>query len=274
MKKIFLFFLIAIIGISVTPGIMAQDQQIKRPVPPSPPGGGSKPPKPKPKDDSSGTDTYVPTPKPVKNPYSDPDYFKNGYGCVDLGLPSRTLWATCNLGTNNPINYGDYYAWGETSTKRIYTEGNSTTNRVRLNDISGGSYDVAHVKMGDNWCLPSLSDWKELFNNCSIEVISQKNNTYGYKLTGPNGKSIYLPGAGSQKNSPLNVGWEGFYWTSTPTESNLSGAYLVDIYEGETDYIGTYRYIGTPIRPVYKTKKVRSLDETLEDVHPNYRKNK
>ena len=44
----------------------------------------------------------------------------NGHEYVDLGLPSGTLWATCNVGASKPEDYGDYFAWGETKKKDVY----------------------------------------------------------------------------------------------------------------------------------------------------------
>ncbi len=67
----------------------------------------------------------------------------NGHEWVDLGLPSGLKWATCNVGATNPWDYGDYYAWGETTTKSTYTIDSSIIYGRPMGDISGDSrYDV------------------------------------------------------------------------------------------------------------------------------------
>ena len=77
-----------------------------------------------------------------------------GRAYVDLGLPSGLKWATCNVGAENPEDYGNYYAWGETSTKSEYTKENSLTYGENMSDISGNdTYDVA-CKEWDRDCGP------------------------------------------------------------------------------------------------------------------------
>ena len=93
---------------------------------------------------------------------------------IDLGLPSGTKWACCNVGADKPEANGGYYAWGETEEKTIYNwstyihcDGEDMTCHDLGNDIAGTQYDVAHVKWGDSWVMPSLKQVEELKKYCT-----------------------------------------------------------------------------------------------------------
>ena len=148
----------------------------------------------------------------------------NGHEWVDLGLSVR--WATCNVGASVPSGYGDYYAWGEIETKMEYTEENSVTYGVELDDISGNpQYDVATANWGEGWRMPTEQELDELTDKCDWEWTSLDGVT-GYKVIGPNGNSIFLPAAGNRYESSLNyVGEDGRFWSSTPIESGAQPAY-------------------------------------------------
>lgn len=129
----------------------------------------------------------------------------NGHEYVDLGLPSGTLWATCNVGADNPENYGDYFAWGETEPKTAFnydnykyydghneiTKYNSTDGLITLEP----SDDAATINWGAGWKTPSLEQWQELSNNTTYKRMKQ-NGVWGFVFKGTNGNSIFLPGAG------------------------------------------------------------------------------
>ena len=145
----------------------------------------------------------------------------NGHDWVDLGLPSGIKWATCNVGAYSPESYGNYYAWGETKTKSSYNSGNSLTYGKYFNDISGDSrYDAARANWGGSWRLPTYIEIKELKDECIWDNITQGGKK-GYKVTGPNGNSIFLPAAGylGSLREHYGPGVCGYYWTSTPWES-------------------------------------------------------
>jgi hypothetical protein len=116
----------------------------------------------------------------------------NGHGYVDLGLSVK--WATCNIGANTAKNYGDYFAWGETESKSSYTwlnyrfrtSGNSYSDVMFSKYNTSSSYgnvdnktkleepdDVAHVKWGDSWEMPSLDMINELLDYCKIDWIKK-----------------------------------------------------------------------------------------------------
>lgn len=153
---------------------------------------------------------------------------------VDLGLPSGLLWATCNVGANSPEEYGDYFAWGETTTKSNYNlstykycNGNNYYSWTKYN---GNSYygtvdnkttlelsdDAAHVIWGGNWRMPTYEEFQELIDNCTWAWTSQGNHIGCKGTSKTNGCSIFLPAAGSRERTNLDeAGSQGNYWTSS-----------------------------------------------------------
>ncbi len=175
----------------------------------------------------------------------------NGHEYVDLGLPSGLKWATCNVGANKPEEYGNYYAWGEIKTKDTYTHKNSQTLYKTMKDISGNhEYDAATANWGGSWRMPTISELQELNDKCTWVRMSQ-NGKNGYKVTGPNGSSIFLPAAGIRCGSSLyDAGSYGYYWSSTPYESDSFSAYLLYF---DSSYLSSYddgRDYGLSVRPV------------------------
>ena len=174
-----------------------------------------------------------------------------GHEWVDLGLSVK--WATCNVGASSPTGYGNYYAWGETSTKSNYTEDNCKTWERSLSDIRGNSsYDAARAKWGGSWRLPTHAECKELINNCTRQWTTQ-NGVKGMRFTSKkNGNSVFFPAAGGRYGtSTNNAGEGGHYWSSTPCESNTQSAY--GLYFDSGGSAGTDRYgrhYGLSVRPV------------------------
>ena len=179
---------------------------------------------------------------------------------IDLGLPSGTLWACCNVGADKPEAYGDYYAWGETNTKSTYSwstythcDGSPNTCHNLGSDIAGTQNDVAHVKWGGSWVMPSRKQQDELRENCTYEWTTV-NGVKGGKFTSKkNGASMFLPAAGNRNDSGLyGAGSYGDYWSSTQYPSNASGAYYLYFYSGGTytDYYYYFRNFGQSVRPV------------------------
>ncbi|MBR4974533.1 MAG: DUF1566 domain-containing protein, partial [Bacteroidales bacterium] len=165
--------------------------------------------------------------------------------------PSGLKWATCNVGANSPEGYGDYYAWGEVETKSEYYESNSKTYGKSMSDISGNStYDVARAKWGGSWRLPTEDEFKELRQKCKWEWTTI-NGKIGYKLTGPNGNSIFLPAAGHRLGSSLyGAGEYGYYWSSTPDESSDFNAYGLYFDSSRRNVGWNYRDDVRSVRPV------------------------
>ncbi|MBR4301467.1 MAG: DUF1566 domain-containing protein [Bacteroidales bacterium] len=171
----------------------------------------------------------------------------NGYEYVDLGLSVK--WATCNIGANAPHEYGNYYAWGETSTKNKYNKYNSRTYGYSMGDISGNaSCDAARANWGSSWRMPTIKEMEELTNKCTWTWINR--GTKGYKVTGPSGNSIFLPAAGHYFGEELEDNEEGSYWVSTPYESYDTDAYCFYFFYIRHHESRSDRYYGYTIRPV------------------------
>ena len=126
----------------------------------------------------------------------------------------------------------------------------STCHRIG-SDIAGTNYDVAHVKWGDSWVMPSYSQFKELIENCTTEWTSL-NGINGYKFTGPNGSSIFLPASGYYGfGDKFFEGSAGLFWSSTYNSSNKDLARYLRFDSGRLtlDYYLS-RNSGQPVRAV------------------------
>ena len=177
----------------------------------------------------------------------------NGHAYVDLGLSVK--WATCNVGASSPEDNGDYFAWGETSTKSSYGPRNSKTqDKSSYNyDIGGdASLDAARANWGGTWRLPTKAEAQELRDKCTWEWTTQGKK--GCKVTGPSGQSIFLPAAGFRSGSSLLGGglYDVSYWTSTPSEGDAHNHAACDLLFDDPGRIagGVLRFIGRSVRPV------------------------
>ena len=190
--------------------------------------------------------------------------FVDPYQAVDLGLPSGIKWASFNVGARAPWEYGGYYAWGETEEKEDYSwetykwcNGSNDTMTKYCTDSRYGTVDnkteldadddVAHVKWGGDWRMPTKAEQNELRDKCTWEWTSQ-NGVDGYKVTGPNGNSIFLPAAGSRYG--LSSG-NGFYWSRSLHDYGSEAAGGLFFYNGVYDlYDADRRFFGESVRPV------------------------
>ena len=183
----------------------------------------------------------------------EPDGEIAGHYYVDLGLPSGVKWATCNVGASSPEDYGDYFAWGETSPKAEYTWGNSVTYGEQMSDISGNAqYDAATANWGGSWRMPTKEQMEELVEHCEWEW-TEVNGVNGAKVIGTNGSCIFLPAAGVRDGSSLGYDGDfGHYWSSTPNDYDYdSDAYILDFGDGYESVNWTnYRYFGLTVRPI------------------------
>lgn len=174
---------------------------------------------------------------------------------IDLGLPSGTKWACCNVGSTRPEEYGGNYAWGETEEKDRYNwdnyshcDGSEETCHDLGRDIAGTKYDVAHVKWGDNWQMPSIDQVRELLDNCKSEW-THLNGVGGRKFTSKiNGYSIFLPAGGNWGNYFPGC---GYYLSSmqSPSHLNCTGGMFFDPTCAHW-IIGFERHQGRKVRPV------------------------
>lgn len=190
-------------------------------------------------------------------------------GAVDLGL--SVLWASCNVGADVPEDYGSYFAWGETEEKGSYTMAtykyvrdldgdgeyyDDDANWINIgSNISGTSYDVAHVKWGGSWRMPTSDEIKELFNNCHWEWTSQ-NGVKGIKFFGLYDSTIFLPAAGHRFEEEVYDRGSKYvkYWSGTLDENNSCEAYGLYFYWSSWGWKygchSSFRYNGFPVRPV------------------------
>ena len=176
---------------------------------------------------------------------------------VDIGLSVK--WACCNVEADGPWSYGGLYAWGETGSRKNHSlstykyirdldrDGDywdDDANWINIGtDISGTSYDAAHVKWGGNWRMPTFSEAVELYNECIWEYTSG-----GYRVTGPNGRSIFLPTVGHKEHERY-----GKYWIGTLIQEEKSNCNAYNFYFNSKSFYSftwDYRHCGFAIRPV------------------------
>ena len=177
------------------------------------------------------------------------------YKKVDLGL--SVCWAEHNIGASSPEKYGDYFAWGETEPKSNYTaETNKYYDKTKKTyidigkDISGTKYDVARAQWGGNWRMPRLEEIKELIDKCSWQWTELK-GINGYKVTGPNGNSIFLPAAGNRIGTEVSSrGSNGSYWSGALYEGISSRAYRLYFCSRYPNWYYYGRSGGHTVRPV------------------------
>lgn len=192
---------------------------------------------------------------------------ETGIEAVDLGLSSRLKWGSMNVGASKPEDYGNYYAWGETETKTKYTTSNYKFGPVKYSEITlyskyetklGGDKktvleaedDAASANLGNGWRMATFAEWKELRESCQWTWTS-RNGVNGMLVTGPNGKSIFLPASGVFQSSLGKKGTYGSYWTSTLASAE-GMANAVDFYSGGNDKALIDRSTGLSVRPVKK----------------------
>ena len=195
---------------------------------------------------------------------------------VDMGiklLNGKTLyWATRNLCesgfVNSPMDYGDYYAWGETATKSNFSWSNykfgtsesgpfskyntddsygTVDNKIVLDPAD----DAAHVKLGGNWRMPTEIEWDALRSMCKWMLTTQ-NGVTGMLVTATNGNSIFLPAAGyPDKTYIYKAGIAGFYWSSSIYSSSSPRYARIEYFDSYYNIWGdSFRYNGHSVRPV------------------------
>jgi hypothetical protein len=202
-----------------------------------------------------------------------------GHAYVDLGLPSGTLWATCNVGANNPWEYGNYYAWGETKTKKTYdwntykyAKGDNAklTKYCKQSDYGNNGFedklttlqssdDAATANWGSGWCMPTKEQWEELLNCTMVSDYRKLNGVYGMLFMGYNGNQLFLPAAGYQDHSirwdrePSGAGSYGYYWSRSLNTFQADGAWRLEL---DSDDCHMYNHFnrndGCSVRPVRK----------------------
>ncbi len=202
----------------------------------------------------------------------------NGHEYVDLGLPSGTLWATCNVGASKPEGYGNYYAWGETKTKTSNTydwstykyangaydkltkycnESNYGNNGFTddLTALQSGD-DPATANWGSGWRTPSKSQWDELLANTTNQWTT-KNGVKGRLFTSKkNGQSVFLPAAGTRWDSELyDAGSYGLYWSRSLDTGYPNNAWRLNFNSDYCSMSYVSRSHGQSVRPVRSARQ-------------------
>ena len=186
---------------------------------------------------------------------------------VDLGLPSGTLWATCNVGAETPEEYGDFFAWGETTPKKAY---NWTTYTLcngtykTLTKYCTASYygtvddkteldpedDAAYVLWGESWRMPTVEQMRELIDNCNWGWSTQ-NGVQGNLITGPNGNTIFIPAAGYINASTHNdAGNAASIWSRSLNSDRTFEAYNIGFNPAMVETLSSARMLGLSVRAV------------------------
>ncbi|MCR5711354.1 MAG: hypothetical protein K6G46_02730 [Prevotella sp.] len=200
---------------------------------------------------------------------------------IDLGLPSGTKWACCNIGASSPEQTGGYYAWGETQTKQDYCgdtyqfwvdrDGDGYFSYDFISLDTGGAYmvtneigdigtdiantqnDVATVKWGAPWRMPSLEQIRELYANTTHEWTEEK-GVNGCRFKSSNFGVLFIPASGEYRSEDIyNYGKNVECWSSTQYRDSNQDSLLFSwgIYnDGRAAYGSTFRFYGLPVRPV------------------------
>lgn len=195
-------------------------------------------------------------------------------GAVDLGLPSGTLWAECNVGATSKEQRGDLFAWAETQgyssgktsfswsgykycnraankltkycTKSYYGNNGFTDNRTVLEYGD----DAAAANLTGNWRMPTVEEWNELATNCTWTSATVK-GVNGCLITGKNGNTLFLPAAGYRDGASLYDADEAYYWTSSLDVNSPDDAWFFYFGDGHRNRYDYYRSMGRSVRPVY-----------------------
>jgi uncharacterized protein (TIGR02145 family) len=205
---------------------------------------------------------------------------------VDLGLSVK--WADRNMGAPAAAEYGDYYTWAETETKDHYDLDNSKwfylsserltkyVTKEKNGTVDNNTHldeddDAAHTLYGDKWRLATEEEWQELIDRCTWTWKGDETNKGGFEVTGPSGKSIYLPAAGMFQGSSLSAeGYNGFYWSSNVVTTGSSNSLYVQMNPNGAKITNMIRFFGFSVRPVYGDV-IRvdgiSLDQKEADLH-------
>lgn len=181
------------------------------------------------------------------------------YTYVDLGLPSGTKWATYNVGASKPSEYGDYFAWGETNSKKMYDETtykwgpDSTQSKYWLSSANGtigtlttllAEDDAATANWGTGWRMPTYTEQQELIDGCDWKNTDDFNGSgvagrIGTSKT--NGNTIFLPDVGHNVSSGIySVNEDGGYWSASLYGEQSNFAYCIYFFKNEDVDWDTY----------------------------------
>ncbi len=178
--------------------------------------------------------------------YAECEVTVHGHNYVDLGLPSGTLWAECNIGAENPSEYGDYFAWGEKEPRTSFSS--EQYNNVDVTELTG-DLDAATYNWGEEWQIPNDGQFNELFNEAyTTYTWTTHAGINGYKITSKsNGNSIFLPNGGFYNPALSSAGYSAFYWSRTFKPDDTFEAMFM---QASYPCSNAPRFFGCNIRPV------------------------
>ncbi len=217
------------------------------------------------------------TEKPAANgnqnePQQEQQNEKSNADCVDLGLPSGKIWATCNLGANTPEEYGTYFAWGEVEPKKEYEWTNyklgngETDSKIKMTKYCSHSKrgevdnllqleaadDAAATLSAGKWRIPTKEEWEELLDGCTWEWVKNYNGK-GFDMkkgtSKTNGNTILFPFSGYY-NGTAFIKDEIEFWTANQKADNGLEAYYVRMLTHNQSTKNGLRKQGMPIRAV------------------------
>lgn len=195
----------------------------------------------------------------------------NNHNAVDLGL--SVLWADCNVGANNPSEFGGLYGWADvTGGKTTLNNNLYPSSNPPMSICANVKYDIARKKWGGAWKLPTKDEFNELIKKCTWE-LDVINNSGGYIVTGPNGNKIFLPFAGQRKGDKNIAEYIGIYWSGNSSlkacHGDKNAAYSLSLSAYNISTVLTPRFMGQSVRPVLpkapvSTIKKQTRTSTLE----------
>ena len=217
--------------------------------------------------------------------YWQKDEIDGPHDYVDLGLPSGTLWATCNVGASQPEEVGSYFAWGETEEKDDYST--TTWTEPSCGDLLPATADAATVHFGGLWAVPTYAQWRELLDNCFFVKSGNSQSYIVYKAKNDSDKGkvlsttytpvaqysmaydpyIYLPATGIKSGTDLTDATSMAYWVNEREIYHASYRYIA-IYNLRINVSMRTYYNGLPVRPVRANKNVA----TAADLNNYYTK--
>ena len=185
-------------------------------------------------------------------------FAENVLGVINLGLPSGTLWSKCNLGAKAETEYGNYYAWGELTTKPEYCAENCMYDDDQ--EQLPPEHDVATQTLGKNYSIPTMEQWDELLkytDNTWVENYNETGVNGQLFVSKINGKLIFIPAAGVCSGSSLNNnGYYGCVQSSSLDTSCPSYAWCMSFISNDADVKRSNRYNGHSVRPVFRKSKL------------------
>lgn len=206
----------------------------------------------------------------------------NGFGYVDLGLPSGTLWATCNVGADKPSDFGLYFQWGDTKGytsnqvgegegKKAFTwddykwKWNNTKINIKYTTTDKAlevEDDAAHVNMGGDWHMPTHTQCQELIDNTTTAWTTQDGiKGMLFTSTKDKSKSIFIPAVGrAWDGSVQGSGSYGHVWSSVLSTSNVGRCQDLSFSSDVVDLFSDYRINGFPVRGVLDKSALKVSD--------------